>query len=251
MSRVSLATICGFPWSEAAPEWNERPVGKEARAGSVTHHLSDAHLKGIEPDLSAYDPEAIAEGTAYFEGSLRGWLAKRHWTHSEIGIRYDAERDEARIVEGRGPNGYDDADDGHMVMRGTLDLVELWRDDHERLCIDNVDIKTGQAKNAHVEQLYVQAVGVSRLFDPHMVRVGFVYPRKTKVIEPVWEELDRDRLDEEAGKIARTLRKLPTAEPVPGDHCFRCPMGRGLCPAYATANPDEQMRELEAAGFFS
>jgi hypothetical protein len=256
MSRVPLAAVCGYPWAEGAPEWNERPSGKEARAGSVTHKLSDAHLKStaekpVVADLSEFDATAIAEGTSYFEGSLRGWISKRAWTHSELGIRYDAERDEATIVEGRGPNGYDDSGDGHMVIRGTLDLVELWRDDSERLCVDNVDIKTGQAKNAHVEQLYVQAVGVSRLFDPHMVRVGFVFPRKTKVIEPEWEVLDRDRLDEEAGKIARILRTLPNAEPKPGDHCFRCPMGRGLCPAYAVANADEQMKELEAAGFFS
>jgi hypothetical protein len=252
MSRYPLALICGFPWSEAAPEWKERPSGREARVGTVTHRWSDAYLKStpqnqVVPDLGSFSADEIADGTALFEGSLRGWLASHRWAHSELGIRYDAERDEATIVAGRGAHGYDDADDGPMVMRGTLDLVAFWRDDRERLCIDNVDIKTGQPRNAHREQLHVQDVAVSRLFDPHLVRSGFVFPRKTKVIEPEWETLDRVRLDEVAGRIRKTLRLLPKAEPVPGDHCsYRCPLGRGSCPAWV----EQQHDELEAAGFF-
>ncbi len=65
--------------------------------------------------------------------------------------------------------------------------------------------------------------------------------RKTKCDEPKWVHLDADALDEQAGRIARLLRTLPSAEPNPGDHCWRCDARPG-CPAYGA-----EATALEAA----
>jgi hypothetical protein len=81
------------------------------------------------------------------------------------------------------------------------------------------------------------------------VRVGYLYGRKTKCDPPELETLDADRLDHEAGRIARLLRKLPMAEPNPGDHCHFCEAKPG-CKAYGASRAEDGERELEQAGYF-
>lgn len=132
-----------------------------------------------------------------------------------------------------------------MVLPGTLDLV-LVSDGRARV----YDVKTGRMP-ADREQLYAQASAVSRLYGVETVEVAYARALKTKLQADDVETLDADRLDEEAGRIARVLRKLPTAEPVPSDDaCWRC-SARGACPAFGAARADDQMRDLEAAGYFA
>ena len=67
-------------------------------------------------------------------------------THVEIPIIYSAANDTARLAEMSGPRGYRNV--GPMDIPTTLDL--LWVG-HES--IDVVDLKTGQERHAHPEQL--------------------------------------------------------------------------------------------------
>jgi hypothetical protein len=114
-----------------------------------------------------------------------------------------------------------------MALRGTLDLV------HVEGCAGWViDLKSGKKQDDY-DQLYAQAVAVSRFYGLKVVHVAYAYARKTKFDEPVYEMLDADRLDLEAGRIARTLRRLPMAEPVRGEWCWRCDARQG-CGAWAS-----------------
>jgi hypothetical protein len=168
-------------------------------------------------------------------GSLRGWLeAGERFTHSELPILYDATTDTATICK----TGTDDRDylgvtANKIPMR--LDLVDA--DDGVI-----VDIKTGSKSNTEPAptnlQLATQAVAASRLLGITEVRVGLVFPMKTKVHKPEWHTLDADALDEHAGKLHRVLKMIPNAEPNRGSWCWRCPIGpangfTSSCPAWA------------------
>lgn len=223
---MHAAMVCGYAFRSDA-EVVERPPGKEARVGSITHKLMEAHVNKIDVSHADSDPQELATAMALFHGPLRGWLDSRQWEACEIGLRYDAENDIATRGPRRGEPGYDDH--GAMVLPGTLDLVAIadgavWVD----------DLKTGKQQNAHPEQLYSQAVSASRYFGIYKAFVGFTFARKTKCAEPAWEPLDADRLDYEAGRIRRTLRTIPTAQPVINDGCVYCP-AREACPAHQRA----------------
>jgi hypothetical protein len=229
MSKMDLAlgaveepvSGCLYGYRSDVPRF-ERAPGEKAQIGTVVHALADQHVKGISGPFEA-DPKAYAEAVELFNGPLRSWLDGRPWTASELGMRYDAERDEARVGPKRGEPGYRDLPP--MVLPGTLDLVRVFGDEAWV-----PDLKTGSTSHAHVEQLYAQAVAVSRLYGVGTVHVGFAFVRKRKSPEPKWETLDADRLDEEAGRIRRVLRHLPVSQPQPGDWCWRCD-ARPACPA--------------------
>ena len=83
-----------------------------------------------------------------------------------------------------------------------------------------------------------------------MVEIGYVRALKTKVEVLDVEVLDADRLDEEAGRNAGALRRLPIAEPAPGERwCWKC-SARPHCPAFGAAAAEAKMEDLEAAGYF-
>ncbi len=205
----------------------ERPSGKEARIGNVTHKLAECHVNKLDVSHDDVDPHDLASAMALFHGPLRGFLDSRKWEACEIGFRYDAENDETTKGPRRGEPGY--GDHGGMVLPGTLDLVALA---DGALWI--ADLKTGKQANTHPEQLYAQAVAASRYYNATRVFVGFVFARKTKCDEPKWEPLDADRLDYEAGKLRRSLRMIPTAEPIVNSACVYC-AARDVCPAQQRA----------------
>lgn len=236
MSGVPLAYLCGYAY-RADLEVPARPSGKEARVGTVCHKLAECHVNKLDVSHEDVDPHDLAEAMAIFQGPLRGKLDSRKWEACEIGLRYNAELDAATAGPRRGEPGYHDH--GPMVLPGTLDLVAiadgaLWV----------ADLKTGKKQNAHAEQLYAQAVTASRYYGIDRAYVGFLFARKTKCDEPAWEPLDADRLDYEAGRIRRLLRTLPTAEPAPGDHCWRCDVGKDRCPAWSTQDWGTRAAEL-------
>lgn len=224
MSKAHAA--CLYPF-RGDIEVTERPSGKEARIGSITHALADAHVNKRDVSHDDVDPHELATAMALYHGPLRGWLDARTWEACEIGLRYDAESDTTVRGPRRGEPGY--GDHAPMVLPGTLDLVAiadgaLWI----------ADLKTGKQQNAHAEQLYAQAVAASRFYGISKAFVGFVFARKTKCAEPAWEPLDVDRLDAEAGRLRRMLRTIPTAQPVINDACVYCP-ARETCPAHQRA----------------
>ena len=227
---MSLAYVCAWSFRADAPQY-PRPAGAPARIGSIGHKLAEVHVKTgtATVDLSTdylvgSDPSEVAAALELFSPPVKAFLDATKWTACEIGIRYDSAADAAVVGPRRGEPGYEDV--SASVLPGTLDLVHV---DGELATI--VDLKTGKLIS-DVEQLHVQSVAVSRLYPSvKRVRAGYAYMRKTKCDDPKWVHLDADALDEQAGRIARLLRTLPTAEPNPGDHCWRCEARPG-CPAY-------------------
>lgn len=233
MSRYPTALSCSY-WARSDVACVERPSGREARIGTLVHKAAEEHVKRgstaatqhleVERSTGHADAAEVDVAKSVYLGPLSEYLDGQDWTACELGLRYDAATDAATAGPRRGEPGYDDVP--AMVLPGTLDLVLV---DGDRA--DVIDLKTGKKQHAHVEQLYAQAVAVSRHYRVRTVRVGFLFARKTKCVEPEWEALDEDRLDEEAGRIARTLRRLPLAEPVRGDWCWYCG-ARDACPAW-------------------
>lgn len=226
MSKTWLADLCAHGFRMDVPIV-VRPPGRPAQVGSAFHSLAEAHVKGTAAHGQADDPTIVADALALYNGPVRGFLDSRPWTGCEIGLEYDSATDTAKACPRRGEPGYEDV--AAMALRGTLDLVHV---DGDEAWV--VDLKTGKKENSQASQLYAQAVAVSRFYGVSTVRVAFVYARKTKCDPPQWEALDADRLDEEAGRIARVLRKLPMAEPNRGDWCWRCD-AREQCAAWTQA----------------
>lgn len=242
MSRMALAHRCLYGF-RGDVEAVERPAGRPAQVGSAVHLLAEVAVTGKDRDLSSFAPDVEAEARAIFAGPLTGYLLRpEEWTACEVGMRYDAANDDTEHGPRRGEVGYESVDP--MVLPGTLDLVRV---EDERIVLR--DLKTGKPPQDR-EQLYAQAVAASRAYGRNVVEVGYVRALKTKCEELDLEILDADRLDEEAGRIARVLRKLPMSEPTPGDDwCWKC-NARGACPAFGAAKAEHQMAELEAGGFF-
>jgi hypothetical protein len=223
MSKVSLAMLCSYGFRGDVPT-APRPSGRPARVGTAVHLLAEEWFHGRMVPVIDTD---IREDAHRIFDQLVGWLEPRRKRiiAVEFGVRYDAARDSAVLGPKRGDAGYGDV--AATVVPGTLDVLLRGEDG----VLENVDVKTGKKEYAFREQLYSQAVGVSRLYGENRLRVGFIYPRKTKCDEPEWEDLDEDRLDEEAGRIAKVMRRLPVAGPDRGDWCWRCDAREG-CPAW-------------------
>lgn len=246
MSKVSLAMICSWSWRADAPQ-HPRPAGAPARIGSIVHKHMELYVKGREiSDADVLFPygsdDEHAEAEGLFSAPLRSFLDSLPWTACEIGLRYDTRTDSTQAGPRRGDPNY--AEIAATVIPGTLDLVSVEPD-----VVTVVDVKSGK----HVsdkEQLYVQAVAAARYYDVPTARVAYVYARKTKCDPPEYETLDADALDMHAGRLSRLMRRLPTIEPVAGDHCWRCD-SRPSCPAYGATAAETKMRELEEAGLFA
>lgn len=225
ISKMSLALVCTHSFRMDV-QANPRPVGPEARIGTHTHDMVALDLGVPPPKREDVDPTEVAAAMVLYRSAMT-WVGPRRdrVLNAELGIRYDASTDRAVVGPRRGEPGYDDV--GAMVLPGTLDLLLRGAD----AVLEVVDLKTGKKDYETPWQLYAQAVAASRLFGEKVVRVGYLYARKTKCDEPAWETLDEDRLDEEAGRIAKTLRRLPMAEPERGDWCFRCD-AREACPKW-------------------
>jgi hypothetical protein len=222
MSKLGLAHKCGYGFRADVPA-PERPSGRAAQIGSIVHALVEAKVTG-KAYADDVDPTLLSEAMAIFTGPLSDYLESRKWTVCEKGYRYDSENDTCVDGPRRGDPGYDDhADD---ALKGTVDLVEV---DGEEGVVD--DVKTGKPPEDS-EQLYGQAVAVSRRFGLRRVRVAYARALKTKLELLNAEFLDADRLDAEAGRIRRLLRTIPTSEPNPGEWCWKCDAWQA-CPAKA------------------
>lgn len=244
MSRMALAHGCLYGFRVDVQQ-TPRPPGRAARIGSCVHQIVELTVAGapwVISDLHEKDLDVIAEAKEIFEGPLHGFVASRKWTACEVGLRLDADTDTCTAGPRRGEDGYDEAP--AMTLPGTLDLVFV-----ESGVAHVFDVKTGRPPTDR-EQLYAQAVAVSRLYDAPRVEVAYARALKTKLDVSDAETLDADRLDAESGRIAKLLRRLPIAEPKAGDYCWKCD-ARPDCPEYGAVRADEKASDLEAAGFFA
>lgn len=226
MSKIWLAAICGWGFR---PDINvvPREPGKAARIGSCTHNLLARHVR---PDLprEEYPDEILKAAEEIANGPIKAHVERASWLVVEQGFRYNAETDTSELGPRRGQPGYDDVDE--MTLPGTTDFVAA-----PSMTLDGnglvEDLKTGKPPETS-DQLYAQAVAVSRRMGWKKIRVRYARALKTKMELLSEEVLDEDRLDEEAGKIRRVLRMIPTSDPVPGDHCWKCDAWQ-VCPAKA------------------
>lgn len=232
MSKLGLAHRCAYGFRRDVPA-EPRAPGRAAQLGSIVHALVEAAVNGGS-ECADVDPTLLAEGKAIFEGPLTAFVASHDWTICERGYRYDAERDIAVDGPRRGESGYESVPS--MVVPGTVDLVKIEKD-----AALVVDVKTGQPPKDS-EQLYGQAVAISRRFGVSTVRVQYARSLKTKLDVLSDEVLDADRLDAEAGRIRRLLRTLPTSRPNRGEHCWIC-SARGVCPEWRNDGYFDRSRE--------
>jgi hypothetical protein len=224
-----------------------RAAGRQAQIGSIVHALVEAAVIGFS-ELGDVDPTVLAEAKEIFDGPLSGFVASKKWAVCERGFRYDSLLDQCTDGPRRGEPGYEDVPD--RVLPGTVDLVAIEGD-----TADVVDVKTGRAPSDS-EQLYAQAVAIQRRFGVSTVRVRYARALKTKLEVLNEEVLDADRLDAEAGRISRLLRKLPVSEPVRGKaYCWKCD-ARPVCPAWTNDDyyvdpepPDSRLYEEEVRLF--
>lgn len=212
LSKLGLAHQCLYGF-RADVIVNPRKSGHAAKIGSITHSIVECAVNGTELDPTL-DPSERAEAQAIFDGPLKGFVASQPWTICESGFAFQASTNVVHDWPRRGQPGYErTADD---MIAGTLDLASIEPD-----FADVIDVKTGKPP-ADAEQLYGQAVMVSRRYKVPEVRVRYARALKTKLEMLNDEVLDADRLDAEAGRITRLLRMLPDSKPNEGEWCWRC-----------------------------
>jgi hypothetical protein len=242
MSKIDLALLCAYGFRKGV-EVTERPSGIEARIGMAAHGLvedwyHEAPPRALEPD--------VADKATRIAKQLIAWLEPRRdrIIFCETGLRYDAENDRAAEGPKRGEPGY--ADVPPMVIPGTLDLALRGEDG----VLEVIDVKTGQKRYVHNEQVDTQALALARKLRETTARVGFIYPRLTKCDDPELRTLDENDLDVHAGILHGLMRHLQVAKPEAGEWCWRCDARPG-CPAYRESRDESSERELEGAGFFT
>lgn len=226
-SRAHMIDLCLYSLRDDVPRKVEGTVHPRATLGTLVHHANHAAvIFGSDTPPEIDDPEA--RGMAY--QALAFVTDRKPPTLSEAGFLYDTRSDTCVLGPARGEPGYDTAPPG--CVRGTWDLVWYGLNGNGELCASVYDLKTGKFDGAHEEQLSMQALAASRLFKVSMVHVAFLFVRKTKHVTKGKRTMLPDDLDAEAGRLHRAVRQLPMAKPTPGDHCYRCDIGRDFCPAW-------------------
>lgn len=221
-SSVASALRCAYPYRPGV-RTVPRPSGPAALMGTDVHTAIELALAG---KTMVWGDQPHAQDAARHAVQAVSWIKSFGApTHVEQGFVYDGRNDLATWGPRRGEPGYNDTP-SHAI-RGTLDLAWVAND-----VAYLADIKTGKTQNAHVEQLLMQALAVSRVTGVKVVRVGFLFTRLTKVLPPEWQELDEDALDAFAGRLHRLSRTLPMAQATPNEGCKWCEVPPDECPAF-------------------
>lgn len=246
-SKLGLAERCTY-WANPSFAYDDEPPGRAARVGSLTHRMSEMVATGNRiPDMGHVenDLHEVADALAIVNGPLRGWLEE--WRSvdvpkaAELSLRMNVETGHVRPYPRRGEPGYELP--RMNEIGGEIDLVRNFG-----TYLEVVDLKTGDPKYFTESQLRGYGVLAANYYGVFEVRVGFLRALKTKLTPTPLVTLDVDELDDEHGRIRRTLRMLPESQPQPGDWCWACPAKRA-CPARA-GHGQATERDLEQAGFF-
>lgn len=230
-SKVHAARRCGYAFRPDVPKTPREP-GKSAVMGTAAHEALEHMIAAWKISETCSPPIGGCDYDRHAYQAYKWVYNFGRPTHVEKGFIYNTETDTAELGPRRGEPGYDVTPD-HCI-RGTFDMV--WVNGDVGTVID---YKTGKVENAHVDQLNIQAVAASRIWGLKTVRVGFLFSRLTKVIEPKFEQLSADDLDSEAGGFRKLLKVIPTAEPTQGDHCRWCDVTPGACPVWANGTEQQ------------
>lgn len=234
-SRAHMIDACLYALRDDVPRKPEGTSHPRATLGTLVHHMvHSAVIFGSSEPPTVDDPEAMGMARQ----ALMAIAVDMCPELVEVGFLYDTRNDTCVLGPARGEPGYDNAPPG--CVRGTWDLVWIR---HATGCsrpvvVDVWDLKTGKYENAHPEQLRMQGLAAARLFNAMDARVRFLFVRKTKhefrnlANEQGSSRMSPHDLDAEAGRLYSAARRLPMAKPTPGDHCFRCDIGRDFCPAW-------------------
>ena len=230
-SRRYIAQHCLW-WARPEVVLDPRSSSDAASLGSALHRAAELGQDGEEVDLAAValqyglSKQQTEELRDLFDQWFCWWTlqhAGRSWC-SEVALAYDPLTDAARALPSQGARDYSRATPDEIC--GTLDLLVVDLDGAE-----NVDLKTGRGSHSvqdHLLQLEHGAVAMARIhgLDEVTVKTAHVTPAGVLVTR---RTLDVFALDAAALTMRDELRRIPTAQPNPGDHCGWCP-AKGSCP---------------------
>lgn len=189
-------------WAREDVEWGPDVAGDEAVDGTQLHQLAEGR------EVPNATPRA-----RQLHRSYRQWGADNDEhadVRRELVMAYDLATDTARIVESAGERDYSGRRPTEVI--GTFDVVGAGYVD---------DLKTGQPENAHVEQLLLGALCMSRHGLPE-VDAGFVFIREDRAWRQAYS-FDAIELDAFADWLRERDAATPGSAPNPGSHCRYCP----------------------------
>lgn len=207
-SSVHLARHCLHSFREDVPVPADKP-GPAAKKGTGFHLVVESYLS------DGVYPETADASFGLFSAWLDWWdrsPVSRHPVRAELGLVLNAETGTVREIAHAGHRDYGEIDEDEIPM--TIDLAA---DSGERAIV--FDWKTGRPGDPCEAQLMTNAVAWALHAGRFSARAQAVYVTDVGVIEAEPLRLDALDLDAHRATLRRMLRRLPTAEPVPGPHC--------------------------------
>lgn len=230
-SKLDLAALCRFAWSEHAPAWPEEPVNDAMQWGNAVGLVGERLVAGDDPVTAANHAATVFAvdecELAACAGHMAALVATLTDPVAELAIAWDYVTGKARRLERVTHREYGELGPTEMPM--TLDLVG--RDANGTLCV--YDWKTGRGakeKSAAIAlQLAAYACGAAALFGVDSVLVAFAHVDESGV---AIEQAPLDALDLGAFSADIKALRVPSDEPSPGTHCDGeyCPI-RTVCRA--------------------
>lgn len=232
-SKLSVLRECRF-WARPEVIAPHDPPGPAALTGSRFHSLVDCALGGGEPEVYEGADEVKAQKwMKRWETWWPGFAGGLAW-QSERAFLYDVLTGEVEEKE----RGWAKTD---RVRRETQIPVIL-----DLLAIDGgtahtADFKTGRTvESATVNAQLMGAALVVAKKHPQVSRFvnHIIY---TRIRDPfVVDTAEFSLLDvlEFEQQLKEWWAEIPSSEPRPGDHCFKCAARKGVCPVFAASEPD-------------
>lgn len=220
-SSAALVHACGWsfrPDVQAPPQ----PASQEATRGTIFGLLAEQKVNGGPPVPISEKLATLSEeegrklvamwghASTWIEANMRSeWCAERAFV-------YDPTKDEAREIPRATHRDYSSAGPGETVA-GTADIVAI--DGDAVLVFDWKTSSDGAPGVDAREQLEWLALMACRAWGFDAARI--VTPKVTEFgVEAIeGEPLDMFGLAAVAERIAADVARIPSAEPVPGEHC--------------------------------
>lgn len=208
-------------WAREDVEWGPDVAGDEAIDGTQLHQLAEGR------EVPHATPRA-----RQLHRSYRQWCAdngEHRDVRREVVMAYDLATDTARIVESAGDRDYSGRRPTEVI--GTFDVAgHVYKDGRDIVGAPFIDdLKTGQPEGAHVEQLLLGALCLSRMEHAAEYPARFVFVREDHTFTRDYE-FDSIELDAFADWLRERSAAVPGSAPSPGSHCRYC-RAAATCPA--------------------